>query len=170
VIKQDISENRAKFIYLGIGSNLGKRKYNIEKAKFRLIQNKIKIIQSSNYYESISWPNPKHPKYLNIILKILTDYSPLRLLQICKSIEKELGRKKSSKNFPRICDIDIIDYNKKRSTKGIFLPHPRMHKRNFVLLPLFELDKNWKHPALKRDIKTFLSLLTSRDIRTIKQI
>ena len=96
MIKQDISENRAKFIYLGIGSNLGKRKYNIEKAKFRLIQNKIKIIQSSNYYESKSWPNPKHPKYLNIILKILTDYSPLRLLQICKSIEKELGRKKYS--------------------------------------------------------------------------
>ena len=64
----------------------------------------------------------------------------------------------------------IIDYNNKRTKSSIILPHPRMHKRSFVLLPLFELEKNWSHPLLKQNIKTLLSLLTNRDIRSIKQI
>ena len=57
-------------IYLGIGSNLGNRKNNIEKAKFKLLQKDISIVQSSNYYESLSWPNIKHPKFLNVVLKV----------------------------------------------------------------------------------------------------
>ena len=93
-----------------------------------------------------------------------------RLSEIIKSIEKELCTKKSSKNFPRICDIDIIDYNKKRSTKGIFLPHPRMHKRNFVLLPLFELDKSWLHPKLRFSIRKLIFSLPIHDITSIKKI
>jgi len=62
-------ENRVKSVYLGIGSNLGNKKRNIEKAKFELIQNNIWIEKSSNYYETLSWPNPKKPKFLNIVLK-----------------------------------------------------------------------------------------------------
>ena len=56
-------ENQVKSIYLGIGSNLGNKRLNIEKAKFKIIENNIKILQSSNYYESLSWPNKKHPKW-----------------------------------------------------------------------------------------------------------
>ena len=59
MIKQDISENQAKLVYLGIGSNLGNKRNNIEKTKFKLGQNGIKILQSSSYYESLSWPNQK---------------------------------------------------------------------------------------------------------------
>ena len=103
-------ENPAKSIYLGIGSNLGNRKINIEKAKFHLIQNKIKILKSSNFYESLSWPNPKKPKFLNIVLKIDTNLKPLELLKRCKEIEINLGRKKTFRNFPRVCDIDVIDF------------------------------------------------------------
>ena len=73
VIKQDILENLVKPIYLGIGSNLGNRKNNIEKAKSILIKENIKIINTSSYYESLSWPNPKKPKFLNIVLKIITN-------------------------------------------------------------------------------------------------
>ena len=90
-------ENQVKSIYLGIGSNLGNRKKNIEKAKFQLIKNNIMILKSSNYYESLSWPNPKNPKFLNIILKINTNLKPLELLKRCKKIECKLGRKKSAK-------------------------------------------------------------------------
>ena len=60
-------------IYLGIGSNLGNKRLNIEKAKFKIIENNIKILQSSKYYESLSWPNKKHPKFLNSVLKISTN-------------------------------------------------------------------------------------------------
>ena len=63
-----------------------------------------------------------------------------------------MEEKKKSKNSPRECDIDILDYQKKKK-KNIFLPHPRMHKRNFVLIPLFELNKKWKHPISKQSYK-----------------
>tara|TARA_B100000989_G_C19307798_1_gene371207 strand:- start:10 stop:513 length:504 start_codon:yes stop_codon:yes gene_type:complete len=167
-----MSEDLAKIVYLGIGSNLGSRKQNIEKAKFELKENNIKFISFSKYYETPSWPNPSYPKYLNIILKIVCYHNPLSLLNICKKIEIDLGRKKSKKNSPRICDIDIIDFHgKKLNIKNkLNLPHKRMHKRNFVLIPLFEIEKNWRHPSKKLDIRTLISLISMDDITSIKQI
>ena len=170
MIEQDLLGKQVKTVFLGIGSNLGERKKNIEKAKFELTQNRINVAMSSNFYESLSWPNPYEPKYLNIVLKIFTDLSPQKLLNICKKIEFQLGRRKSFKNAPRECDIDIIDYNNQQIEQNLTIPHPRMHIRNFVLLPLFELDKKWKHPVSKDHIKTLILSLSNRDIRSIKQI
>ena len=70
MIKQDTLDKRVNSIYLGLGSNLGNKKLNIEKAKFELFRNNIIISKSSSYYESFSWPNSKNPKFLNIVLKI----------------------------------------------------------------------------------------------------
>ena len=165
-----MSENPVKVIYLGIGSNLGNRKKNIEMTKFKLVANNVEIIKTSSYYESLSWPNQNNPKFINIIVKVKTRYTPLELIQKCQNIEKEMGRKKSPKNSPRVCDIDIIDYKNKEINRGLILPHPRMHTRNFVLLPLFEIDKDWKHPVLKHNIKKLILLLPNSDIRSIKQI
>ena len=170
MIKLDTSENQAKLIYLGIGSNLGNRKNNINKAKFELSKNNVFILKESNIYETLSWPNKKNPKFLNIVLKVSTFLSPLKLLKVCKKIEKSLGRKKTVKNAPRKCDIDILDYNSKQMKRDVILPHPRMHNRNFVLFPLFEINKNWKHPISKESIKTLISSLSNKDIRSITQI
>ena len=168
--KQDISEKQVKSIYLGIGSNLGNRIRNIEKAKFELVQKEIKILKSSSFYQSLSWPNSKYPKFLNIVIEISTNLKPLELLRLFKKIEANLGRKKSVKNSPRECDIDLIDYNKIVMENKIILPHPRMHLRNFVLLPLFEINKNWVHPISKEHIKKLILSLSNRDIRSIKLI
>ena len=170
--KQDISENQAKIVFLGIGSNLGLRKINIEKAKFLLSEYNLNFLSISSYYETPSWPDPRKPKFLNIILKLKCNYSAQELLKVCKTIELQLGRKKAKKNAPRICDLDIIDFNKLVSKKNskISLPHKMMHKRNFVLFPLFEIQKNWTHPDKQIDVKTLISLLPDRDIRSIKQI
>jgi 2-amino-4-hydroxy-6-hydroxymethyldihydropteridine diphosphokinase len=170
VIKQDTLENQVKSIYLGIGSNLGNKKSYIERAKFELIQNNIMILQSSSFYESPSWPNPKNPKFFNIVIKIKTNLKPLQLLKKCKEIETKLGRKKSLKNSPRVCDIDVLDYNKKKIINNINLPHPRIHNRSFVLLPLFEINKDWIHPITKHHIKRLILSLSKRDITSIKQI
>ena len=173
MIKQDILGNRVKLVYLGIGSNLGNRKLNIEKAKFKIFQKNIIIIKSSSYYETPSWPNPNNPKYLNIVLKVFTTFTPLKLLRICKEIEVNLGRKKKPRNSPRECDIDIIDYNHKTlnlMNNRLILPHPQMSKRNFVLLPLFEINKSWKHPTSKINIVDLINSLPTKDLRTIKLI
>ena len=165
-----MSEKQVKIIYLSIGSNLGNRFLNIEKAKSLLSEERIKIIKSSSYYETLSWPNPKNPRFYNIVLKIMTILTDIKLLKLCKQIEKSLGRKKTERNSPRECDIDIIDYNKETKKTNIYLPHPRMHIRNFVLIPLYEIDKNWIHPITKQHIKSLIFSLSSRDISSIKQI
>ena len=164
-------ESRVSMVYIGIGSNLGNRFENIEKAKHLLVLNKIKIIKVSSYYESLSWPNPYQPKFLNIVTEIKTSYSPKKLLEIFKFIEKKIGRKKNiEKNLPRVCDIDIISYENQISEGDINIPHAKMHKRNFVLIPLFELNKSWVHPKLKINIKNLIISLSMKDISSIKQI
>jgi 2-amino-4-hydroxy-6-hydroxymethyldihydropteridine diphosphokinase len=140
VKKQDILENQVNQAYLAIGSNLGNKINNIEVTKFELEKYKIKI--------SKSWPDQSMPNYINVIIKIKTNLVPLELLKVCNLIELKLGRTRSKKNAARTCDIDIIDYDKTiLDTKDskLILPHPRMSKRNFVLLPLFEVDKSWKN-------------------------
>ncbi len=168
--KQDISENQVKVVYIGIGSNLGNKIDNIEKAKFYLLENRVNLISVSRYYETPSWPNPKNPKFINVVLKAKCSFEPLHLLNICKSIETKLGRKKKPKNSPRECDIDIIDFNGLITKDNLILPHKMMHLRNFVLIPLHEIEKKWVHPIKNIDIKRLIFSLPNNDIRSINQI
>ena len=171
--KQDILENQARQAYLAIGSNLGNKINNIEVTKFELEQYKIKILKSSSNYMSESWPDNSMPNYINIIIKIKTSLAPLELLKVCNLIESKLGRIRIKKNSPRTCDIDIIDYDSKilgRNDNKLILPHPRMSERCFVLLPLFEVNKSWKHPKSKINIVKLINSLPIKDLRSIKQI
>ena len=170
MIKRDISENLVKTAYLAIGSNLGNKIINIIVAKYKLQNLDIKILKSSSYYETLSWPDKAKPKFINIVIQTNTKFSPEKFLNIFKFIEKKLGRKKNIRNSPRPCDIDIISYYKKIFKGNITIPHKRMHKRNFVLIPLFELDKNWIHPKSKNNIKNLIFSLPINDITSIKQI
>ena len=88
-------------IYLAVGSNLGNRKKNIEKAKYRMIQNEINIVQSSNYYESLSWPELKIQSF-KYSLKNKTHLTPLNLIRKCKEIEKSLEEKRQFKKLSRV--------------------------------------------------------------------
>ena len=170
MIKPDTSEKPVKLVYLAIGSNIGNRITHIEKAKSLLSENKISLISTSSYYETPSWPNPKNPKFINIILKVLCKINANELLDLCKKIEIKLGRKKTLRNAPRECDIDIIDFNGLILKGKLNLPHKMMHKRNFVLFPLFEIEKNWVHPLLKANIKDLILCLSNKDITSIKKI
>ena len=168
MIKQDILESHLKPVYLGVGSNIGNRINNINKA-CHLISNFCSIIKISNFYETNSWPNNKFPKYLNIIIKCNTKLNSVNLLKNLKKIEIILGRKKTKKNFPRTCDIDIIDFKGlTQNNINIEVPHPRMLNRNFVLVPLFEIEKNWKHPKNNVPIDKLLKKLDLNSLRSIK--
>ena len=149
---------------------MGNRIANIERAKYYLSQKGLNLISISNYYETPSWPDPKKPMFINIVLKIECNHNPNELLKLCKSIEVKLGRKKTSQNSPRECDIDIIDFNGLILKKKLELPHKLMHRRNFVLFPLFEIEKKWLHPVFKLEVKKLIFSLPNKDIRSIKQI
>ena len=173
--KQDISENQVNKVFLGIGSNIGNKKRNIEKTKFLLQRNSIKILKSSNIYETYSWPNKNQPKFYNIVIKVITNLKPANLFFVIKNIEKKLGRKKALINEPRTCDIDILDYKGKIykldiNNNKLIIPHPRLQDRNFVLLPLFEIQKNWKHPIKKTKIKDLITKLDDSALYSINKI
>ena len=171
--KQDTLENQVNYAYLAIGSNLRKKIFNLIKTKFKLSTSGIHIIKSSGFYFTKSWPNPNFPDFINAVLFVRTNLSLTNLFKQIKLIEKSLGRVKTQKNYPRTCDIDIIDFNGKcynLKNINLIVPHARMEKRNFVLLPLYEINKNWTHPKTKKNIVNLLSNLKGDDIRSIKLI
>ncbi len=174
--KQDTLENLVNTSYLAIGSNIGNKKYNINKTKYYLNKLPLLIIKTSNIFETNSWPNARDPKFYNIVIKVKTSLNLNKLFIKIKKIEKKLGRKfNAKKNSPRKCDIDIIDFNGKISklmvnNQKLIVPHPRMIRRNFVLLPLYEIDKNWIHPQKKTQIVDLIDNLDSISLRSIKLI
>ncbi len=173
MIKQDILEKQVKYTYLAIGSNLGNKKKNIEDAKQLLTKNKVSIKDSSSYYETPSWPNRNFPNFINVVIKIKTELSLNNLFNLSKKIEKQIGRKKSLRNYPRICDIDIIDFKGLclRTASNVHIietPHPRMLHRNFVIFPLFEVNNSWIHPKTKQDLYNIISKFKNIDFSDIR--
>jgi len=149
-------------IHINIGSNLEssyRTKFdNINTAINLLIESKIKIKKISSFYETPSYPNKNLPKFINIGVIVECDFDYLILLKKILLIEKKIGRVRSKKNDPRICDIDIIDFNGLIKKNEILeLPHPRCHLRNFVLYPIKEIDVKWKHPFLKKNIDLLIN-------------
>tara|TARA_B100000963_G_scaffold358493_1_gene383263 strand:+ start:802 stop:1317 length:516 start_codon:yes stop_codon:yes gene_type:complete len=144
-------------IHINIGSNLdskfGSKFDNISLAIDLLNDIKLKITKVSNFYETPSYPNKRLPKFANIGLVADSNYSIKKLFKEIILIEKKIGRIKTKKNDPRVCDIDIIDFNGcVKVEKTLILPHPRSHIRNFVLYPIKEIDPKWIHPVLKKNV------------------
>jgi len=132
--------------YIGIGSNLGNRKANIEKALslVKLIKG-VKLEKVSSIYETDPVGGPVQGKFLNGVFEIGTNLNPFNLLLELKKIEKGLGRKRKSKNAPRMIDLDILTFGKQEiKTKELKVPHPRMHKREFVLRGIREIKRSSK--------------------------
>ena len=152
-------------IHLNIGSNLSSRfgtKFkNISIAINLLVNSKLKIRKISNFYETPSYPNKELPKFINIGLLAEYNFSYTILLKEIALIEKKIGRIKSKKNDPRVCDIDIIDFNSLiRKNNVSELPHPRCHIRNFVLYPIKEIDPKWTHPISKKNVDILINELS----------
>src|SRR3989338_10728378 len=143
-------------VYLGIGSNLGDRQANIDKAIGLLKENKeIKIQAVSALIETEPEGEGLEGKFLNGAIKMDTDLLPLDLLSQLKAVERRLGRAKSAPNMPRTMDLDILFYEDVVIFEGknLHIPHPRLAKRKFVLQPLLEIAPDLVHPKLKKTIK-----------------
>ena len=139
--------------YIGIGSNLGNRQENCLRA-IELLQKKGIIVKKrSSLYETEPWGVKDQPLFLNMAIEVETKLNPEALLRILKDVEKEVGRKESTKWGSRIIDLDILLIDNIVLNKdNLKIPHPLMHKRDFVLLPLCEIAPDIKHPLLKVSI------------------
>lgn len=137
-------------IYFGIGSNLGEREENLRNA-LRLLDDRVgKQLVCSSVYRSSPLGFVSENEFANIVVAYQTDYSPEEILIITQNIEKEMGRKQKSINgvyHDRIIDIDLLQANSNSSlsiivnTPSLTLPHPRMYERDFVMIPLHEVEQ-----------------------------
>lgn len=150
---------------IALGSNLGDRQKNINSAMFIIGERVGNIIVSSSFYETEplyheSNRDEKQEKYINCVILVSSLFSAQKVLSILLQIETELGRKRSEnikKWAARLIDLDIIACgNEIINSEQLKLPHPRMHERLFVLLPLLEVAPNWKHPVLNKTTKELL--------------
>lgn len=144
-------------VYLGIGSNLGDRKANIDRALNILQEQKdIKLLALSNLIETEPVGGPEQGKFLNGAARVETDLMPLELLSRLKNIERRLGRQKGAQpNAPRPIDLDILFYDDVVIVEGknLNIPHPRLAEREFVLQPLEEIAADFVHPRLKKSVR-----------------
>ena len=154
-------------IHLNIGSNLGSRFgsrfENIKTAISLLIKDKLKINKISNFYKTPSYPNKRSPFFLNVGVTVDYNFSEISLVKKIKMIEKKIGRIKSTKNAPRVCDIDIIDFNGLIiQNDTLKIPHKKAHLRNFVLFPIKEIDPEWVHPIFKKKAEFLINKLDQK--------
>ena len=141
-------------IYLSLGSNIGNRKKNLEKAVTELGKNNIENIKISSLYETEP-VGPNQRNFYNIAGKFKTNLKPQDLLKIVKKIEEKLGRTKTYRWGPRIIDIDILFYGKKTiKSKNLVIPHKEIPNRAFVLVPMNEIAPSFIHPICHKTIKT----------------
>ena len=166
-------------IILGLGSNLhssfGDKCKNIELAISYLKSYKIKVLNISSFYETPSYPNNKNPRFINVVIEIYTNLTPINLVPVLILIEEKLERKRNHKNDPRTCDIDIIDYNGqiinfKYKNLDFIVPHEKLIYRNFVLIPLKEILPNWRHPKTKESIDLIISRLSNKNKKSILKV
>ena len=144
-------------VFLSLGSNVGDRLANIQQAVSLLsMTNMIKIVKSSSFYETEPWGDKNLNWFVNAAVAIDTNLSPLELLKVCQNVEKQLGRNRDSEKrwSNRQIDIDILMYDDEVISieNVLIVPHPFMHKRAFVLVPMLEVKSDLLHPVFKKTI------------------
>lgn len=155
-----------KITYLGLGSNLGDRRRNLEDAIERLESPDLRVLRASSIYETAPRDVADQPWFLNQVVEAETSLFPRQLHARAKKIERELGRKPSFPNGPRLIDIDILLLGGAIvSTPELEIPHPRMAERRFVLEPLAELIPEMKHPLTRRSVREMLAQVRDQAIR-----
>ena len=136
--------------WLGLGSNLQQPVSQLKDALRRLGQLEgIEILEVSGFYRTPPWGDDQQDDFINAVVRIETDLGPVPLLHALQSIENEMGRQRSGRRWgPRLIDIDLLLYGDQQvQSEELELPHPRMHERAFVLIPLCEIDKTVTIPG-----------------------
>jgi len=138
-------------IYLLLGTNLGNKAANIQRAKELLTSHNIIVKKESRIYETQAWGIEDQPSFLNQVIIVDSNKSPERILTICQLIEEEMGRVRHEKWGERLIDIDILYFGAHQYQKeGLEIPHPGIPDRRFTLTPLVEISPELNHPTLDK--------------------
>ena len=158
--------NVSHIVFLALGTNLGDRPANLC-AAIAALPPSVVVRQSSPVYETPPWGVTDQPVFLNMVVKAKTRLEPAALLAHLKRIEQELGRTPTVRWGPRVIDMDILFYDDLvLETPEATIPHPRLHERAFVLIPLADIAPDLRHPVLG---KTVAEMLAECDTSGIKQ-
>lgn len=137
-------------IYLLLGTNLGDRMANLQRAKELMMTKMITVMRESSVYETAAWGIEDQPSFLNQVVQIDFNRPPARLLELLLEIEQQMGRIREEKWGSRLIDIDILYFKGQIvDSKELKIPHPEIQNRRFTLLPLVELAPDLQHPILK---------------------
>ena len=151
-------------VYLALGTNLGDRLANLKQAISALTP-QLDVKAKSQVYETPPWGFEDQPKFLNQVIKAKTYLDPEPLLKHLKRLEVALGRKESFVNGPRLIDIDILFYDDLVMNKpSLVIPHPRLHERGFVLLPLLDIAPDLVHPVYKKAVRELAASCSAEGI------
>jgi 2-amino-4-hydroxy-6-hydroxymethyldihydropteridine diphosphokinase len=151
-------------VYLALGTNLGDRSANLKQAISALTP-QLEVKAKSAVYETPPWGFEDQPKFLNQVIKANTYLDPELLLKHLKRLEVALGRKESFPNGPRLIDMDILFYDDLVVDRpSLVIPHPRLHERGFVLLPLMEIAPHLVHPVNKKSVREMAEMCNMEGI------
>jgi 2-amino-4-hydroxy-6-hydroxymethyldihydropteridine diphosphokinase len=159
----------ATVVYLALGSNVGERDRNLREAMRLLGESSIQVTKISSIYETEPVDYIDQPWFLNAALEARTDLSADQLLATLRDIETKMGSKKAFAKGPRLIDLDILLFGEETIAKpDLQVPHPRMLRRNFVLVPLAEIAPDLRHPSWHASASGLLS--RSLDLSVVRKL